>query len=613
MYAYRAEEVLGSQGGSEIMLAAALNLHEYEASAVREDGAQTATPPGSGGGPAAGRVITVDADGRPVDVKTVPPGGTPAGATRQVELGDPTGPFQIAAPPQTIEMTLAAQGPAELNPGDADIIEITAAAASDNLLLGNAVAATGSRTEKISVLLSLLGDAVRVSGPRVLKIDPPASGRPSLTAFGIEAVSEGTVQAAVLFRQGGTELGNIRLQIQVTQNSLRRGRTSGEARSSPPVADDGGVLLLQVDKITNGAEIRYQYRLHCPRLNLDFEQYESPKLLAPDGTAATSEMAFVQRIYSTMTNRMLRTQSQVKQFSAEVEAFAEDLCGQLFPAQLIELLWDGRSKIDCIRVMSWEPYIPWELVKLALPGQQKKSDDRFLSEYGMVRWLNGRSAPRHLDLKDWSYYAATYPNNPADDVIKEVDFLTTELPKRNIQPTHVASTYDAFTSAWQDAAFDVFHVACHGDVTGDDIEKAALVITDELVSGRPKYVSISANVVGKIARLWPRRPLVFLNACEAGQLGESLTAWGGWPKKLIAAGAGAVVGASWPVRDVASSKFAQAFYDALLAGRPLASAASEARQVASTSGDATWVSFKVFGDPHARQEAKPALPQLPNT
>jgi hypothetical protein len=126
-------------------------------------------------------------------------------------------------------------------------------------------------------------------------------------------------------------------------------------------------------------------------------------------------------------------------------------------------------------------------------------------------------------------------------------------------------------------------------------------------------VSISANVVGKIARLWPRRPLVFLNACEAGQLGESLTAWGGWPKKLIAAGAGAVVGASWPVRDVASSKFAQAFYDALLAGRPLASAASEARQVASTSGDATWVSFKVFGDPHARQEAKPALPQLPNT
>jgi CHAT domain-containing protein len=147
----------------------------------------------------------------------------------------------------------------------------------------------------------------------------------------------------------------------------------------------------------------------------------------------------------------------------------------------------------------------------------------------------------------------------------------------------------------------VFHVACHGDVKGDDIEKAELVLTDELVNGRPQYISISANVVGRIARL-SRQPLVFLNACEAGRLGESLTAWGGWPKKLIASGAGAVVGASWPVRDVASSKFAQAFYDALLAGETLSVAASHARTAASTSGDATWVSFKVFGDPHARME-----------
>ena len=72
-----------------------------------------------------------------------------------------------------------------------------------------------------------------------------------------------------------------------------------------------------------------------------------------------------------------------------------------------------------------------------------------------------------------------------------------------------------------------------------------------------------------------------------------------------ASGAGAVVGASWPVRDVASNKFAQAFYDALLAGQPLAAAATQARNAASTSGDATWVSFKVFGDPHATLEVPP--------
>jgi hypothetical protein len=449
-----------------------------------------------------------------------------------------------------------------------------------------------------------------VNGPKVLKINPPSPGKPSQSAFEIEAVSEGSAQIAVLYRQGGTELASIKLKVQVTQHTRDGSRATSKAEGAPRAAGDDGVLLLQVDKLvqvdknTNAIEIRYQYRVHCPRLNLDFAQFESPKLLAPDGSAATSELAFVQRIYSTMTNKMLRTQSQVTQFANEVEAFGEDLCAQLFPPDLIQILWDGRTSIDCIRVMSWEPYIPWELVKLALPGPNKQSDDKFLSQYGMVRWLNGRSAPRELPLKDWSYYAATYPNNPANDVTKEVAYLTTELVKHNIQATPVASTYDAFAGAWQAGAFDVFHVACHGDVKDDDIEKAELVITDELVNGRTQYISISANVVGKLAHLWPRRPLVFLNACEAGRLGESLTAWGGWPKKLIASGAGAVVGASWPVRDVASSKFAQAFYDALLAGETLAAAATQARIAASTSGDATWVSFKVFGDPHATLEAQ---------
>jgi CHAT domain-containing protein len=164
----------------------------------------------------------------------------------------------------------------------------------------------------------------------------------------------------------------------------------------------------------------------------------------------------------------------------------------------------------------------------------------------------------------------------------------------------VAATYDAFVEALQNPGFDVLHVACHGDVKEDNIEKAELVITDELVNGRPKFVSISANVVGKIARFGTRRPLVFLNACEAGRLGESLTAWGGWPSRLINAGAGAVVGASWPVRDVASNAFATTFYDSLLDGKSLSAAASRARTSAAAIGDATWLSFKVFGDPHAR-------------
>ena len=130
----------------------------------------------------------------------------------------------------------------------------------------------------------------------------------------------------------------------------------------------------------------------------------------------------------------------------------------------------------------------------------------------------------------------------------------------------------------------------------DQINDRGARITDELIKGRAQFVAVSANVFGKAANLIQRRPLVFLNACEAGRLGASLTTWGGWPQRLITAGAGAVVAASWPVRDVASNWFATGFYDALIAGKPLSSAATDARK-ASATGDATWMAFKVFGDP----------------
>ena len=611
LYAFRPDEIrnlLASRPAGDTTLRVALDLHETGASGVATDGAEAISPPAGGGAPSAHRTITVDAGGTPIGVLEPARGAARTGTVdvrprgvRRSSRGAGSGVERGAAPPaaDTIDMRLAAHAPVAMRPGTDDVLDVLIAAAADALELPGAIAARGSATEPISVILSIFGDAIVATGSRVLKMTPPRPGTPSQSAFELHAVHDGTVQAAVMFRQGGTELGSVRHQIRVSAQAGAADRAAGEVTGVPRVAHDEGVLLLQVEPRPAGAEIRYQYRLHCPRLGLDFDTFESPKLLAPDGSAADSELAFVRRIYATMTNQVLRSQDQVRRFALEVEAFAEDLCGQLFPPDLIRVLWDGRDKIDAVRVMSWEPYIPWELVKLAMP-QEQKSDDRFLSQYGMVRWLAGRAAARTLPLGAWSYYAATYPNNPSDDVTREVEYFTTRLPQRGIQPVQVAATYDAFVEALQNPGFDVLHVACHGDVKEDNIDKAELVITDELVGGRPKFVSISANVVGKIARFGTRRPLVFLNACEAGRLGESLTAWGGWPSRLITAGAGAVVGASWPVRDVASNAFATTFYDALLDGKSLSAAASGARATAAGIGDATWLSFKVFGDPHAR-------------
>jgi hypothetical protein len=593
LYAFRPEEIRRVRIDAVADVEKALQLHEGRVSGVQTYAGEGITQPGGDEFPSIWRTIIVDDDGTPAGV--VVHGRDP---TRGIGDVRGTEPVSARSSSETIDVRLATRVPVTMLAGEDDVLDVLIAAAADALDLPGAGVARSSMTEPISVVLSLVGDAVSVTGPRVLKMVPPQAGSPSQSAFELHADREGSVHAAVMFRQGGSELGSVRHQIRVVTRLGDRDRAGGNLIAAPRVPGDEGVLLLQVEPLIHGGEIRYRYRVQCPRLDLDFMTFESPPLLAVDGSAADSEIAFVHRIYANMTNSMLRTRDQVIRFSLEVEAFAEDLCRQLFPLELIRLLWDARGKFDAVRVMSWEPYIPWELIKLAIPHEQKV-DDCFFSQYGVVRWLAGRSAPRTLRLDNWSYYAATYPNNPADDVTKEVDYFTTRLPQHGIWPVQVPASYDGLVKALQNPDFDVLHVACHGDVKEDNIEKAELVITDELVNGRPNFVSISANVVAKIARFGTRRPLLFLNACEAGRMGKSLTAWGGWPSHLINAGAGAVVGTSWPVRDLASNMFATSFYDALLSGKSLSAAASDARKATAVSGDATWLSFKVFGDPHA--------------
>jgi len=126
------------------------------------------------------------------------------------------------------------------------------------------------------------------------------------------------------------------------------------------------------------------------------------------------------------------------------------------------------------------------------------------------------------------------------------------------------------------------------------------VIGDRQTPQGPQPVTLDATTVRRTARLEERTPLVFLNACETGDQGASLTDWGGWPRAFCETGAGAFIGTSWSVRERPATTFATAFYDAMLDGRTLAEAAGAARSAAKQLGDASWLAFVVYGHPMAR-------------
>jgi hypothetical protein len=270
--------------------------------------------------------------------------------------------------------------------------------------------------------------------------------------------------------------------------------------------------------------------------------------------------------------------------------------------------WPLHSRIKLVQIVSWEPYIPWELVRLQDPDSQEV-DDRFLAEYSLVRTLSDDMPPRALPLAKWFYLGATFHHVPYPPIGAELDYFTATSPDslqgHGITPSALAATRDAFYDLLAAGDFDVLHIACHANSPQESIDRAKLVIGDEILPGttQARLVEVDTITVEAEARLKQRRPLVFLNGCETGREGAVLTAWGGWLNVFLRAGAGAFVGSSWPVRDKPAADFSIAFYNALLDGKTLAEAAAAARAAAKEIGDASWLAFKVYGHPRARRAA----------
>ncbi|HET8625584.1 MAG TPA: CHAT domain-containing protein, partial [Gemmatimonadales bacterium] len=519
-----------------------------------------------------------------------------------------------APPAAALKTTISAEAPEQATVGTIVLIDYRLElSGADAAPLRERIEADVRPEETIRVILTTHGTAVQAQGSRIQEVQPPSPGNPVQGVFEVRAVEVATCQLALIFRQGGTELGSIRLPLEVVAGAPRAGTSQGVAAAAPRMPEDDELLVLLIQQETERVVVHnagqpanevvtkvwYEYQLQSDQLGLNYVTLTSRPLQDRGGSVARTAQAYVESIYERVTQDVL-SPADMQRLEKQVAALGATMCGELFDPEVTRELWKVRPRLRAIQVTSWEPYIPWELVRLKHPDTGEV-DERFLCEYGLVRALPGESGPRSLRLDKWAYLAATYPNGSAETVAGEVDYFTKTLPSRGIRPTTVAATYIGFLSALEAPDFDVLHLACHGESQHQKIEDAVLQIGDELdLTGRAQFIAVDATTVRQSAQLRKRRPLVFLNACESGRHGPSLTAWGGWPTAFLGAGAGAFVGTSWPVRDQPASKFAHAFYDALQQGDTLAAAATVARRATRGVGDASWLAFKVYGHPRAR-------------
>jgi CHAT domain-containing protein len=154
-------------------------------------------------------------------------------------------------------------------------------------------------------------------------------------------------------------------------------------------------------------------------------------------------------------------------------------------------------------------------------------------------------------------------------------------------------------------AFDLLHFAGHGSAETDAISEARLLLQGRMEQGRYIEAPFTTTTVSSRSNLMGAdgsRPLVVLNACQAGRLGYALTGIGGFAQAFLDGGAGAFIGTQWSVGDVPSRVFTETFYRRMLDGATVAEATVASRERARADGDATWLAYAVYAHPHARLE-----------
>ncbi|MEZ4624728.1 MAG: hypothetical protein R2843_08065 [Thermomicrobiales bacterium] len=218
---------------------------------------------------------------------------------------------------------------------------------------------------------------------------------------------------------------------------------------------------------------------------------------------------FVIRRYAELEDAFAPTVVDLEHARDRLEGFGLELGKMLFPEELVEELWDHRESIGPIHLRSFEPYVPWELVRLWNPSKRSKTpDDRFLGQYDLVRHFSGDSAPQALGRADWTVVIGDYQNQPGyEPVGEEKPFFTEALPMALPRPPDLVPAHKTKVKALLKAGrSDVIHLACHGEADLADIGSSNLIIGVRPRVGGFDPVKLATNDVRSSLRLFERSP-----------------------------------------------------------------------------------------------------------
>ncbi len=405
--------------------------------------------------------------------------------------------------------------------------------------------------------------------------------------FKLRGTTLGPGQIRVLALHDGIALGAMTLTPTVIEASaaLPVAASHWHEQALAPVSIRSPDLSLLIEQIQVDGRPGYILWIHAtnPALALNSKKFGPIVFRADPGS-------YFQEFYKDIDGYALATPTDKANTAQRLADKGTYLFGELFPPEVQNLLWDLRNQITSVLVQSEEPWIPWELCKLSGKEDGRIVAGPFLCEaFSVTRWIPGVGLKPTLKLQNMAVVVPSDSGLPLAGT--ERDYLLS-LAQGSRKVTRIPARFPDVHSALSSGTYDGWHFSGHGGSRSPDPNRSTIYLED-----RDPFTP--ENLTGDVLNLGITRPLVFLNACQIGRSGMSLTDIGGWAKQFLSAGAGAFIGAYWSVYDQPACDFAREVYNRLLAGLPMGKAVQEARLAIKAAGDPTWLAYTVFADPFA--------------
>jgi hypothetical protein len=203
--------------------------------------------------------------------------------------------------------------------------------------------------------------------------------------FKLKATELGSRKVRILGCHAGQPLGQIVLAPEVVAagEALDEQTTKRTTDLAPVYASQPDLTLLILQD-TSGDHVTLTMKLSAtdPDLGLFFQPFGPQRL-------RTKPSAYFETFFQDIDGLPLDTPTERKTAEERIKAKGAHLFENIFPKDLQVLLWTLRNRIETVRIVSQEPWIPWELCRLVGEEDGNVTEGPFLCQaFSVTRWMD---------------------------------------------------------------------------------------------------------------------------------------------------------------------------------------------------------------------------------